>query len=72
MNLLPTISHRLFAAALRNNSERAVAGGKMEAAAPAPENSNRPQNETKNFGQSIPSAASHRLSAATGAGGIDM
>jgi len=72
MNLLPTISHRLFAAALTNNQERAVAGGKMEPAAPAPENSHRPQNETKNFGQSLPSATAHRLSAAAGAGGIEI
>jgi len=72
MNLLPTVSHRLFAAALRNNNERAIAGGKMEAAAPAPEKSNRTQNETKNFGKSMPSASAHRLSAATGAGGIEI
>ena len=72
MNLLPTISHRLFAAALRNNPEHADTGAKTEPTVEAPENSNTQQNETKNFGQSLSPAAARRLSAATGAGGIEM
>jgi hypothetical protein len=72
MSPLPNISHRLFAAALANNSERAAAGGKMESSGEAHENLNRQKNETKNLGQSIPPAATRRFSAAAGAGGIEI
>jgi hypothetical protein len=72
MNSLPTLSHRLFAAALAGPSDTSFFSGtkKNSASAESSGSGNRNQHEPKNSNEPLPSGASQRWLAAAGADGI--